>query len=123
MNISTIIFLRKLHVSYLYIYLYKQNDKAMKEKQITIYQMSEDSIDTIDQMTIDVVYVEGKETSSGNRLTPPEYSEDEIISIECNGVCVSDFIGTLFSDQELIEALTDLETNKSLLLAKELIES
>jgi hypothetical protein len=95
----------------------------MKEKQITIYQMSEDSIDTIDQMTIDVVYVEGKETSSGDRLTPSEYSEDEIISIECNGVCVSDFIGTLFSDQELIETLTDLETNKSLLPAKELIEA
>ena len=123
MNICTIIFLRKLHDNYLYIYLYKQNDKAMKEKQITIYQMSEDSIDTIDQMTIDVVYVEGKETSSGDRLTPPEYSENEIISIECNGVCVSDFIGTLFSDQELIEALTDLETNKSLLPAKELLEA
>jgi hypothetical protein len=95
----------------------------MKEKQITIYQMSEDSIDTIDQMTIDVVYVDSEETSSGDRFSPPEYSDTEIISIECNGVCVSDFIGTLFSDQELIEALTDLETNKSLLLAKELIEA
>jgi hypothetical protein len=45
----------------------------MKEKQITIYQMSEDSIDTIDQMTIDVVYVDSEETSSGD--VQPEYCD------------------------------------------------
>jgi hypothetical protein len=95
----------------------------MKSKQITIYQMSDDSIDTIDQMTIHVVYIDSEETSSGDRFSPPEYSDTEIVSIECNGVCVSDFIRTLFSDQELIEALTNLETNKSLLPAKELIEA
>ena len=76
--------------------------------------MSPDSIDTLDKITIDVEYNEAERIESTDWNTPTEFTEAEIISVECNGVCVSDFISTLFTDDELLNAQSDLETESSL---------
>ena len=71
--------------------------------------MSVDSIDVIDSIKIDVWYKEGVQSTSEEPNTP-----EEITAIECEGLCVSDLIGTLFTDDELLNAQTDIETNGSL---------
>lgn len=88
----------------------KRTKTTKMKKTITIHQVPEDSIDEpVNTITIDVWYTEGTQSNSQEPNTP-----DEIDSIEYEGLEVSDFIGTMFTDEQLLNAQSDLETDKSL---------
>jgi len=79
------------------------------KKTVTIYQTSPDSIDLEGQIEIEVWYTEGKQSYTQEPNTP-----EEITSIEYEGVEVSHLISTMFSDDEILNAQSDLETDKDL---------
>jgi len=85
------------------------------KKTLTIYQTSPDSIDVEGQIEIEVWYNEEKEIFTTNWNATPELNEpEEITSIEYEGKEVSHLICTMFSDEEILNAQTDLETDKDL---------
>jgi hypothetical protein len=89
------------------------------KKTILINQMSADSIDVLDSIKIEVWYNEGKEIFTTTWNATPEPNQDaEITSIEYEGVEVSELIGTMFSDEELLNAQSEVETEESLLPIK-----
>ncbi len=93
-------------------------------KELTIYQVNEDSIDVIDSIIIEVDIREGKEASSPNYFDTPELDEpDEIESVTYEGVCIYNVLSDYFSDEELFEASSDLETQKDISEIKQSIKT
>ena len=88
------------------------------KKKVTIYKMSADSIDVLDEIKVEVDYVEAYETPSPDRFTAPVMNEPIITSITYEGRIITNLL-PMFSDEELIANHT-LETEMSLTSIKEL---
>lgn len=84
------------------------------KKNITVFQTSPDSIDVEDKIQIEVWYKESRTVISSNYNEQNIYVPEEITSIEYEGIEVSHLICTMFTDDEILNAQSDLETDKDL---------
>ena len=89
------------------------NSNTMK-KTITIFQMSEDSIDVENQIEIEIYYSEPKFSTINYFDIPEPSKEAEITEITYEGREISHLIATMFDDGELLYSTSDLETSKDL---------
>ena len=93
----------------------------MKTKEITIHQMSPDSIDEGESILIEVEYTEG-ETVRGGEWDEQVWTPEEVTSIKYENIEISEHITPMFTDEELIASTGELETEMSLETIKELTQ-
>lgn len=55
-----------------------------------------------EEKELEILYEEGRLLRSADRTSPAEYAEDEIISVEHQGVDVTDSICRIYSTKELL---------------------
>ena len=92
----------------------------MKTKHITIHRMSSDSIDVLDTIEIEVEIKEAVYNPFTDHYETPDAGEPaEVLAIHYQGVEVSHLIHTMFSDEDLIDGVSDLETEHNLTGIKE----
>jgi len=92
----------------------------MKTKHITIHRMSSDSIDVLDTIEIEVEIKEAVYNPFTDHYETPDAGEPaEVLSYTTKDVEVSHLIHMMFSDEDLIEEVSDLETEHNLTGIKE----
>ena len=90
------------------------------KKEVTIFQMSADSIDVLDEIKVEVWVKEESYTPSCHWESEPLYNPAEVTEINYEGRIITNLL-PMFTDEELIENDT-LETETSLTSIKAITE-